>query len=263
MLIFMSAAVAALSCGGKERSDEGSVVAFLGDSNLWIGGDDCSDSTAWTYRMLREIGAAKARSFARSGATITNTRLTPADTTHYTELLNDTNTFYNQALRLNGAIASGYFPRPSLIIIYGGSNDAWFASRRPELWDGDSDSDPEVTATTMPADATTLSRSLRLVAALLNVSNPEAEIVVVGPPFMTKTSRKTISAVTDIMEAEASRMGLRMVRLDNDSLINPDKEKIRFSLTRDGVHTNPDGARRLGSYVARQIGEAKNNNHTL
>ncbi|MBD5176444.1 MAG: SGNH/GDSL hydrolase family protein [Bacteroidales bacterium] len=225
-----------------------SAIAFLGDSNVWLGGDDCSRPDSWSHWFAAASDADVVRSFARSGATITNVATTPADTLCYTELLNDSNTLYHQAIRLNGAVERGEFPSPDLIILYGGSNDAWFSDRRPGLFCGAGEA-RDISAATLPGEATTLRSSLGLLTSVLRKGNPRSEIVVVGPPYMTRTSRESIKAVADVMQEFAEGEGLQIIRLDTDSLINPDVEKRSFTLTRDGAHTTPDGARLIGEYV--------------
>ncbi len=248
--VFSCFAILVFGSSGLEEPESGSKgrlsVAFLGDSNIWIGGDDCGNPSSWSGHLVRLGGFRRSRSFARSGATITNTAATRADTVHYSELLNDTNTLYNQALRLNGTVRRGELENPDIIIVSGGSNDAWFQSWRPGLFD---DPQIEVTEFTSPAEATTLKSSLLLVIRLLRSVNPDSRIVVVGPPFMTKASPEAISKVNDEMERVANDEGVVMVRLDRSELIDPEVESEKFTFTTDGVHTSPGGAERIAAYV--------------
>lgn len=243
-------------------------IAFLGDSNLWLGGEDCSKETSWSYWMVESVRQASshesdeviARSFARSGATLTNVTSTPSDTTLYSELLDDANTLYNQVLRLNGAVERCEIPSPDIIILYGGTNDAWFADRRPGLFDNisaDRGEKPELAR--HPGQATTLRESLALLVRLLESDNPESRIIMVGPPLTTKVSDGQIKRVTDIMEEIARREGLQMIRLDSPDLIDPKVEARNFTLTRDGVHTSVSGAHRIGQYVYKQLPKQLNN----
>lgn len=245
LAISLTAVVTYNSC--PESSPK--VIAFLGDSNLWQGKEDCSDQKAWSHWVVKALGCKDvvARSFARSGATITNTASTPNDTTHYTTLLNDSNTLYSQAMRLKGAISGRELPAPDVIFMYGGSNDAWFMDKRPDIFDDDESM--VINSTTSPSEVTSLEGSMRLTLAILRDAAPSARIVIVGPPFLTKAPREKVSQVSDVIERVAHRYGYPMVRLDSDSLINPDMERRRFTMTRDGAHTTPDGARIIANHI--------------
>ena len=55
-------------------------VAILGDSNTWIGGDDCDKEKGWNKWFKDFFRPASCKSYARSGATWTNTEVTKANT---------------------------------------------------------------------------------------------------------------------------------------------------------------------------------------
>ncbi|MBQ2399776.1 MAG: SGNH/GDSL hydrolase family protein, partial [Muribaculaceae bacterium] len=75
-------------------------VVLLGDSNTWLGGDDCTGVKGWGKWFAEEYRPGSIRSYARSGATWTNTVNTVADTREYSEVLGDNNVIYNQVMRL-------------------------------------------------------------------------------------------------------------------------------------------------------------------
>lgn len=253
-LMLISAAIAAAipkEAAGEEQKKVSAAIpvtiAFLGDSNLWLGGEDCSNPRAWSYWLEEGNNHILKRCFARSGATITNTATTPNDTIGYSEVLADDNTLYSQAMRLCGAVDRQEIREPDIIIVYGGSNDAWFADRRPGIFDK-----TKGFAET-PSENTSLRSSLRHILNILTTKCQGSEIVMVGPPFMTRCERQNISSVTDAMQEVAMAEGIRMIRLDSDSIINPDKEKQRLRLTLDGVHTTPEGAEKIGRIVTSEI----------
>ena len=127
-----------LMCVGTLCADGIGHVVILGDSNTWIGGDDCSQPRGWNYWFCQTAKPASCRSYARSGATWTHTEKTVCDTEEYTEVLSDNNVIYNQVNRLKKAYEAGEQPRPDLIIIMAGTNDAWFRFEgvKGELRDG-------------------------------------------------------------------------------------------------------------------------------
>lgn len=226
-------------------------IALLGDSMTWIGGDSCQNNTGWSH-VLRESGlASDIDVYARSGATWTNTRNTRRNPTHYTELLHDDNVVFNQAVRLIER-ADTADCAPDIIILFAGANDAWFASRRPGIFDRNND-EALSSSSTDPAGTTSLEGSLRLVTDLLHSRFPDATLLFVAPLQMAKTDAETIHLVADIIENTASKKGWITLRADKDLPVTHRQETKSHRFTYDGVHTNPDGARITGNYITHHI----------
>ncbi|MDE6481065.1 MAG: SGNH/GDSL hydrolase family protein [Muribaculaceae bacterium] len=222
-------------------------IALLGDSMTWIGGDSCQNPTGWSH-ILKESGIAeKIDVYARSGATWTNTELTHRNPSHYTEILHDDNVVYNQAIRLIENAEAGN-ENPDIIILFAGANDAWFASKRPGIYDLE-DSNINYSSDTDPAIVTTLEGSINLVIKLLQDRFPHATLLFVTPIQMSKTDAETIFKVSDIIERTASKKGYRVLRADKETDIKHQQEAKSPKYTYDGVHTNPEGARLLGDYI--------------
>lgn len=220
-------------------------IAYLGDSNIWTAGEMVDCEKSWATWLTRGLNPHVVRNYARSGATITNTVNTVAAPGHYTELLNDTNTIYNQAIRLRMDIREGKIPVPDLIIVGGGTNDAWFADHRPGLFEtDDEDVLSGINASTLPSEATTLLKSLSLIDAVLRDVAPEADIMYVGPSLTTKAPDERIRKVNDYME-----LVVGAVKLSESELIDPKMELRNPDMTVDGVHTSVKGARRIGEYL--------------
>ena len=57
-------------------------VAILGDSNTWLGGDQCDQPRGWNKWFKDYFAPASCRSYARSGATLTNTADIAVPATH-------------------------------------------------------------------------------------------------------------------------------------------------------------------------------------
>lgn len=233
-------------------------IALLGDSMTWIGGDSCQNPSGWSH-ILKESGiAGKIEVYARSGATWTNTKSTQRNPSHYTEILHDDNVVYNQAIRLieNADISH---ENPDIIILFAGANDAWFASRRPGLYDKDNPSE-KYSLSTIPSSVTTLEGSIRLVCELLQERFPKASLLFVTPFQMSKTDSETIFKVSDIIESTVSQKGLPVLRPDKKTVIKHEQEAKSPKYTSDGVHTNPEGARILGKYIVEFL--LSHQNHT-
>lgn len=224
-------------------------IALLGDSMTWIGGDSCQNSTGWSH-ILKESGiAGNIDVLARSGATWTNSKYTKRNPEHYTEVIHDDNVVYNQAIRLIEKSDNGN-EDPDMILLFAGANDAWFASRRPGLFD-EEDSTMQYTQYTDPAGVTSLENSIRLVCDILQKRFPLATLLFVTPLQMSKVDAETIYKVSDIIEKTASDKGCLVLRADKETGITHEQEASSPRYTYDGVHTNSEGARILGDYILR------------
>lgn len=221
-------------------------IILLGDSNLWIGGEDCSDSRSWTHLLKQNVGV-PVRSLARSGATWTNTTDTKADTEAISEVIDPDNVIYNQALRLQQEIQEGVTPMPDVIIVAAGTNDAWFKERRPGIFDNAKGK--KATNMDSPAQHTTLAGSLGLATAKLRAIAPEAQLIYIGPAYNTKAPNTDIDMVTRIMTDFCRKYHIKFVPLNTRALIDPQSEAQRKALTSDGVHTTPTGARKVYRYI--------------
>lgn len=229
----------------SENNHEWNQISLLGDSMTWIGGDSCQNNTGWTYYLKRSGLTDKIDVYARSGATWTNTVTTKCDTAFYSELLHDDNVIINQALRLCGRVKSGSAEIPDLIVIYAGANDAWFSNRRPDIFD--------ISKTACTSLPTSLSGSVEYVCKLLKRSFPDTNILLVTPLEMTKTDVETIARVSNIIEATANKCGVSVYRADKNVPIRRTDELKQLHYTKDGVHTNPEGARLLADYLIEAI----------
>ena len=107
-------------------------IVLLGDSNTWIGGDECDKPQGWNKWFKDLANPLSCHSYARSGATWTHTSLTDYDTEEDTGVLSDNNVVYNQINRLKEAYQQQKQVKPDLIIVMAGTNDLWFADKRPD-----------------------------------------------------------------------------------------------------------------------------------
>lgn len=230
-------------------------IALLGDSMTWIGGDSCQNDTGWSYHLRGSGLADRIDVYARSGATWTNSMFTTPNTAYYSELLSPDNVVLNQALRLIESVKTGKSAKPDMIVIYAGANDAWFNHRFTEMFDASG----EITVPDLDsADfffsiPVSLEGSIRYVCEILKSRFPDASLLMVTPTEMTKTDVETVTKVSDIIEKVASDYGADVLRADKVVTIRRDEELRGFLYTKDGVHTNPDGARLLAGYIIEAI----------
>lgn len=232
-------------------------VALLGDSNTWIGGEDCADPQGWSHWFAEEAKPLEIKSYARSGATWTHTSATRPDVETYSEVLDDNNVIFNQVLRLLADVDINGRQTPDLIIIAAGTNDAWFADRRPEEFSVTVNEalarDEQEYAAALPSAFRSLAGAVRQDLIFLRRFFPSAKIVVLTPPPSTKISPAMLEKVSEIIAGMAERMEASVVRLDLLSPINPEREAADRRYTKDGVHTSEEGARSHGLIVARAI----------
>lgn len=232
-------------------------VVILGDSNSWLGGDDCTQPKGWTKWFADRLHLTTCRSYARSGATWTNTPTTVSRPDEYSEKLDDNNVIYNQVVRLVRDCDNGIHPEPQLIIISAGTNDAWFRDKRPTAFSESSEeafADPDaVLARRLPADVLTLASSVRYSCTILSQRFPKARIVLITPMQSTAVADSIIRQTGDIIEACGRKAGAQTVRLDVGSCVKRATELRHKRFTYDGTHTNERGAKCNGYYIADKI----------
>ena len=228
-------------------------IAVLGDSNTWLGGDNCGSQRGWTYWFGQEIRPESLRSYARSGATWTNTTATVANVDEDISVLGDNNVIYNQVLRLN----ADNKPSPDYIIIGAGTNDAWFSGKRPnafaqsveQAW-GQNDND---VLNMEASEVTSLALSVRHNVLLLKQRHPKAHIVLLTPMQTTSAPTELIAQAGDIIEQCGKRLNCHVIRLDKESKVVAQNERRRKVYTSDGTHTSVRGAKSNGMLIATSL----------
>lgn len=232
-------------------------VVLLGDSNTSIGGDSCDQAKGWSKWFKDVFAPASCYSYARSGATWTNTVRTRRNEEEYTERLSDNNVVYNQACRLISANRAGQQVSPQLIMIAAGTNDAWFGKQRPQRYAKTATqvfaATSKMMAQTPIAQVTTLAESVRYVCEMLMVAFPDAQIILMTPMQCTAASAEDIRKVGDIIEECGQQMSLAVIRQDAASAVSRIRESMRHTYTSDGTHTNEKGAKRNGTYIAHML----------
>ena len=153
-------------------------IAILGDSNTWLGGDNCDNPKGWNKWFADRMQPATCKSYARSGATWTNTVNTKRNITENIGQIGDDNVIYNQVCRLKDAYDKGETVRPDVILIAAGTNDVWFINKRPMALDMSADdaflqSGKDI-RTSMVSTILTLAKSVRYNCELLTYYFPDA-----------------------------------------------------------------------------------------
>lgn len=217
--------------------------AFLGDSNTWNGGVDCSREESWCYWFMQQMQPATCYNFARSGATWTNTAQTQRAPHDSTAVLSEQNVVFNQVVRLLQRVQLHLQDAPDVIIIMAGTNDAWFEQKRPGIWDMTVEEafaiDSKVLMRKEPGEVTSLALSVRYSVETLQQAFPLADIVLMTPMPTTKASPEKIARVGEILDGCGLAAGVPVIHLENEQIE-----------TKDGTHTNPAGAKKLGLKIA-------------
>ena len=232
-------------------------VVILGDSNSWIGGDDCDKPQGWNKWFKDALQPTTCKSYARSGATWTNTPETNRNTKENIEILGNNNVIYNQICRLQEAVDNGIQDVPQLILIMAGTNDAWFVKARPKalsMCGCEAFGSDNCKITDRPVnEVLTLAESVRYGCELLREAYPEAQIVLLTPLQSVAAGTENITKAGDIIECCAHKMNLNVIRLDKECGIDAASEKVKHHFTSDGTHTSELGAQKIGTLIARQI----------
>ena len=232
-------------------------VALLGDSNTWIGGDDCDKPRGWNKWFKDLFQPASVKSYARSGATWTHTRLTKLNTKENTGNLGNDNVIYNQVMRLKQAVQAGSQPSPDIIIIGAGTNDLWFRSKRPGLYTMGADQAMETAVSTLISkpvnQVVSLTECVRYNIEILRQAFPEARIILLSPMQTTKVATQDVHIFGDILQTMATRLGIDLIRMDVEECIDRKQEERGFTRTYDGVHTSEAGARNNGAYISKNV----------
>lgn len=255
MIFVLILSVCALSATGRDFSDKN--IALLGDSNTWIGGDDCSNSRGWNYWFANDVKPKNIKSYARSGATWTHTAQTQPNVEEYTEVISDNNVIFNQIVRLFADVDINGAPKPDIIIISAGTNDAWFADRRPEEFSKTADEalgrDSIDFMVALPSAFRSLPEAVRYDLTFLHSFFPEAQVVVLTPIPSIKISAEMLGKVSDLIESVAGRMDALVIRMDLLSPIDPTNEVSSHRFTTDGTHTSVEGAQRHAEIVSKSL----------
>lgn len=227
-------------------------IVVLGDSNTWLGGDNCDKPEGWTKWFKETVRPASCRSYARSGSTWTNTVNTKRNLKENIGVLGDDNVIYNQINRLSHDLDSNRIATPDVIIIAAGTNDVWFKNKRPGVLDRSALTAEEAASLvgTQPCSVLTLAESVAQGCGLLHRICPAARIMLLTPMQTTQASETDVAAAGDIMENFANAMGLDIVRLDRLSCVKRSIEQRHYTYTTDGTHTNKAGAKSNGRLVA-------------
>lgn len=232
-------------------------VVLLGDSNTSIGGDSCNIAVGWSKWFKERFAPASCISYARSGATWTNTARTVYDTAENISVLGDNNVVYNQINRLVEACRDGVQPVPQLIIISAGTNDAWFHGKRPGAFgksaaDVFSGSGGYITGL-KPSSVLSLAGSVRYGCEMLVEAFPDAQIVLLTPMQSARIPAGMLRKAGDLIEECGRMMSIGVIRQDYGGAVYGVSGANVLRNTIDGVHTGEGGARRNGYYIANMM----------
>ena len=232
-------------------------VAILGDSNTWLGGDDCTKPKGWNTYFKAEFKPRSCVSLARSGASWTHTPQTVRNTAEYAAKPTPNNVIYNQVERLKEKIDSGKIATPNLIIIACGTNDGWFRNRYPNLFDTFASAKlcayPDSIILQPVNKMLSLGESVLFNCTLLQNYFPKARIILLTPMQTTAVPLSVISDIGNIIEEIGKFLCISTIRQDKICCVkSADERKVKVN-TYDGTHTSKIGAQKNGKIIALEI----------
>lgn len=242
----------------ESRTKSSLNIVILGDSNTELGGDDCSRPKGWNKWFRDRLEPASCRSYARSGATWSNTPKTKVNVTEHIGRIGHDNVIFNQINRLIEAHKGGTQPSPDAIIIAAGTNDAWFAKSRPAAFALSVDEAFGICdAGLMRLEASSvvsLAQSVRYGCLLLKKHFPTSRIILLTPLQSSAVKGDGIRRTGDLIEGVGRRMELDVIRQDKVCCVKSEEEAVRYTHTYDGTHTSELGAEKNGEILAELIG---------
>ena len=204
LVLFLSIMLLSTIMPDAARAQQQLHIAILGDSNTWLGGDECDNQKGWNKWFKDILQPASCRSYARSGATWTHTTKTKRDTKENIGKLGKDNVIFNQVMRLKEAYDRGEQHKPDLILIAAGTNDAWFKKERPYAFNKDADdvfseSSKDFRKNDID-EILTLAEAVRYDCEWLSHFFPEAQIILLSPLQTTAAPTELIHQAGDIIE---------------------------------------------------------------
>lgn len=232
-------------------------VAILGDSNTWLGGDDCTKPKGWNTYFKAEFKPKSCVSLARSGASWTHTPETVRNIEEYAAKPTPNNVIYNQVERLKEKVDSALIASPNLIIIACGTNDGWFKAKYyPQLFVRTANEaflKYDSIAQTPINKIVTLAESVVFNCVLLQKYFPEARIILLTPMQSTAVPLSVIEQIGDVIENCGKLMNISTIRQDKICCVkSADERKVKVN-TYDGTHTSKIGAQKNGKLIALEI----------
>lgn len=232
-------------------------VAILGDSNTWLGGDDCSKPKGWNTYFKAEFNPKSCVSLARSGASWTHTPETVINTEEYASKPTPNNVICNQVERLKIAVDSGKIQTPNLIIIACGTNDGWFRNKYyPHLFEISAEqafNHRDSIIQNPVFELVTLAESVIFNCVSLQKYFPEAKVVMLSPMQTTAVPLSVINQIGDVIENCGKLMNISVIRQDKVCCVKSADERVKKVNTYDGTHTSQAGAQKNGKVIALEI----------
>ena len=232
-------------------------VAILGDSNTWLGGDDCTKPKGWNTYFKAEFKPKSCVSLARSGASWTHTPETVLNIEEYAAKPTPNNVIYNQIERLKTSVDSGKIASPNLIIIASGTNDGWFRAKLyPHLFETSAErafNNRDSLAQISVNKIVTLAECVIFDCALLQKYFPEARVIMLSPMQTTAVPLSVINQIGDVIENCGKMMNVSVIRQDKVCCVKSADERVKKVNTYDGTHTSQVGAQKNGKVIALEI----------
>lgn len=228
-------------------------LVFLGDSIFNMAGPNFEGPSGWGYYFRKLTNPKSIRNYGTSGATISQT--SPI-------------CMSKQVQQLMEDVDANRIPLPDTIVIGFGINDilwdAYYGARNFVMTPEEAFADMSAMIADLPATDETLTRTakaLRWNLEKLIQKFPYTQIIMLSPMQSASVDDVKFTKIQNIIEYAAYKFALPLIRQDKELQVSAYREKIAKVMTSDGVHPSMKGAKFIGEYYAKRLGNLIKENY--
>ena len=228
-------------------------LVFLGDSIFNMAGPNFEGPSGWGYYFKKLTNPKSIRNYGTSGATISQTSPTCMS---------------KQVQQLMEDVDANRIPLPDTIVIGFGINDilwdAYYGARNFVMTPEEAFADMSAMIADLPATDETLTRTakaLRWNLEKLIQKFPYTQIIMLSPMQSASVDDVKFTKIQNIIEYAAYKFALPLIRQDKELQVSAYREKIAKVMTSDGVHPSMKGAKFIGEYYAKRLGDLIKENY--
>ena len=173
-----------------------------------------------------------------------------------------------QVQQLMEDVDANRIPSPDTIVIGFGINDilwdAYYGARNFVMTPEEAFADMSAMIADLPATDESLTRTakaLRWNLEKLIKKFPYTQIIMLSPMQSASVDDVKFSKIQNIIEYASYKFALPLIRQDKELQISAYREKIAKMMTLDGVHPSMKGAKYIGEFYAKRLGNLIKENY--
>ena len=235
------------------RSGLDANLVFLGDSIFNMAGPNFEGPSGWGYYFKKLTNPKSIKNYGTSGATISQT--SPI-------------CMSKQVQQLMEDVDANRIPSPDTIVIGFGINDilwdAYYGARNFVMTPEEAFGDMSAMIADLPATDESLTRTakaLRWNLEKLIKKFPYTQIIMLSPMQSASVDDVKFTKIQNIIEYASYKFALPLIRQDKELQISAYREKIAKVMTLDGVHPSMKGAKYIGEFYAKRLGNLIKENY--